>query len=565
MQLQRPVQVQVLFARDFLWQRVLLAQIAVRVFVRDELDCNALGAGSPRAGPVWQNSGAWRRACRTWAQQEMQLNRSALLDPRNRGANAQQGLRFRRRVLSGYLCGVVWGEQDEPPLCAEERAEQAAAEAAAAVAAALAAAQLAAQLAAEARRARVRSVVFLAEAIAWRWRRWRQRQRAVVDPRSPPLVPPPQQRLADPDSPWGQLDDVPVRDLAVCKFRTYESIPRDLRARMSKALGDVLRRLFAYPADLLDPACASRSARERSRALKWMLGFWQLFLRRVTTNRGRRRRPIERRLTQWENRDFASLVAEWRTDWEHQPAPKPREGRDLESQVRSAAVLIEEGEISRGVRFLHSAAQGLGVAGLDEAGVLEQLQLKHPRRRTPVRSFSHYGVPRSGPLDLGDVVERKGRKLRRRLGVGADGGRNEHIRAVLAAHGDMDADGTGDLLTQFAGEWAGGLLPRWYYAHSLASRLVALEKKKVGRRELKPVRPIGVGSAVHRLICSAVVEHAKAVFLRLLAPIQVAVNVKAAAEKLVFACVRFRASTPPRRGFARSISSTPSMSLIATR
>ena len=69
--------------------------------------------------------------------------------------------------------------------------------------------------------------------------------------------------------------------------------------------------------------------------------------------------------------------------------------------MRSAAVLIEEGEISRGVRFLHSAAQGLGVAGLDEARVLEQLRLKHPRRRTPVRSFSHYGVLRSGPLDLG--------------------------------------------------------------------------------------------------------------------------------------------------------------------
>ena len=118
--------------------------------------------------------------------------------------------------------------------------------------------------------------------------------------------------------------------------------------------------------------------------------------------------------------------------------------------------------------------------------------------------------------------------------VGADGGRNEHIRAVLSVHGDVDADATGGLLSQFASEWAGGVLPRWYYAHSLASRLVALEKKKVGRRELKPVRPIGVGSAVLRLICSAVLEHAKAVFLRLLAPIQVAVNVKSAADKLVF-------------------------------
>ena len=137
-------------------------------------------------------------------------------------------------------------------------------------------------------------------------------------------------------------------------------------------------------------------------------------------------------------------------------------------------------------------------------------------------------------------MEKKGRKLRRRLGVGADGGRNEHIRAVLSVHGDVDADATGGLLSQFASEWAGGVLPRWYYAHSLASRLVALEKKKVGRRELKPVRPIGVGSAVHRLICSAVVEHAKSVFLRLLAPIQVAVNVEAAAEKLHRESIRLR-------------------------
>ena len=209
LRLQRPVQVQVHFARDFLWQRVLLAQVAVRVFVRRELDLDALGAGSPQAGPVWQNSAAWRRAARAWAQREMWLLRDALR--RARGANAQRGLRFRRRVLSGYLRGVVWGELVDPPPCAEDQAEQAAAEAAAAVAAAVAAAQLATRLSAEARRARVHSVAFLAEAIAWRWRRWRRWQRAVVDPRSPPLVEPPAQRLADPDSPWGQLDAVPVR------------------------------------------------------------------------------------------------------------------------------------------------------------------------------------------------------------------------------------------------------------------------------------------------------------------------------------------------------------------
>ena len=53
--------------------------------------------------------------------------------------------------------------------------------------------------------------------------------------------------------------------------------------------------------------------------------------------------------------------------------------------VRSACALIEEGEISRGVRFLHSLAQGLGVVDLDEDGVLEQLKRKHPARRRHVR------------------------------------------------------------------------------------------------------------------------------------------------------------------------------------
>ena len=85
-------------------------------------------------------------------------------------------------------------------------------------------------------------------------------------------------------------------------------------------------------------------------------------------------------------------------------------------------------------------------------------------------------------------------------------------------------------VVQLAGGWAGGVLPRWYYAQSLAARVVALQKAKVGRREVKPVRPIGVGSAVHRLVGSAVVAHAMGVFRRLLCPIQVAVGVKGAAK-----------------------------------
>ena len=105
--------------------------------------------------------------------------------------------------------------------------------------------------------------------------------------------------------------------------------------KRAKALGDVLRRVLDHQVDLADPACSSVDVRERNRALKWLLGFWQLFLRRVTTNRGRHRRPIERRLSQWENREVVQLVAEWRADCADQPPPAARGPRSHEEQVRS--------------------------------------------------------------------------------------------------------------------------------------------------------------------------------------------------------------------------------------
>ena len=70
------------------------------------------------------------------------------------------------------------------------------------------------------------------------------------------------------------------------------------------------------------------------------------------------------------------------------------------------------------------------------------------------------------------------------------------------------------------------MLPDWYYHLALAARLAALIKRKVGRLQVTPVRPIGVGSAMTRLVCAASVQYFEGVVHRILYPLQVAVGVK---------------------------------------
>jgi hypothetical protein len=98
----------------------------------------------------------------------------------------------------------------------------------------------------------------------------------------------------------------------------------------------------------------------------------------------------------------------------------------------------------------------------------------------------------------------------------------------------VDADETPGLLDQYGAEWAGGVLPDWYYHLALAARLAALIKRKVGRLQVTPVRPIGVGSAMTRLVCAASVQYFEGVVHRILYPLQVAVGVKGSGPKIVF-------------------------------
>ena len=132
-----------------------------------------------------------------------------------------------------------------------------------------------------------------------RFKRMRQIQQRIMYPPTPPITPVPPQRYEDVSSAWGQLNGTEFIRCAVTEFDTYDFIPRVLRARFAKVVGDVIRR-----------ALRSQGA-DKDQALRWFLALPQLFLRRTCYGAGRRvKKQIERRLDQWERRDFRKLVQE---------------------------------------------------------------------------------------------------------------------------------------------------------------------------------------------------------------------------------------------------------------
>ena len=432
--------------------------------------------------PARQHSQPFLSAARRWARQQMERITKEL---EHATGNKRDSLRQTRRIYSSFVRGddILQDSEDEEEEHARQEAEAAAAEEDEAETAAAAAAREA-----EEEAARTADPDARASQIAqWIRRRWERRVKypqssidgVTMFPRPPPFAAMgvPQESVADPDSSWAQINGTVARDLAVSKFETFGNVPEELQARMATVVGDVLRRVLAHPVDPSDMLNASsESVREQSRALMWFIGLPQLFLRKVTTGPARRacKKQIERRLTYWENRQYKHLIEEWQADCLRQPPPSKRT-QSRTAKIEAALRLIDEGEMSRGVRFLHSIATGMGIVDLDTPGVIEQLEAKHPKRKRRVPSFPEFGVPRRGPVEV-DVV-RKGRKLRRRVGVGADGWRNEHIRAILQLHGDVDADATAELLNVFAGRFVGGMLPRWYYSLALIARMLALWRR----------------------------------------------------------------------------------------
>jgi hypothetical protein len=93
----------------------------------------------------------------------------------------------------------------------------------------------------------------------------------------------------------------------------------------------------------------------------WFTELPQLFLRKVTTAVQRGGHATSR---YWENRKYKHLIEEWQADCFRQPPPSKRT-QSRTAKIEAALRLIDEGEMSRGMRSLHSIATGMGIVDLD--------------------------------------------------------------------------------------------------------------------------------------------------------------------------------------------------------
>ena len=117
------------------------------------------------------------------------------------------------------------------------------------------------------------------------------------------------------------------------------------------------------------------------------------------------------------------------------------------------------------------------------------------------------------------------RGLRRRVGTGPSGKRNEYLWALVARFDDAMAARVMSAYDTFASDLAGGLLPDWYYAAQSMANLLPLVKKALTMEqreagETPDVRPVAIGEVEPRAIMRSLTEATNSAFMAALAPQQ---------------------------------------------
>jgi flagellar biosynthesis GTPase FlhF len=293
-------------------------------------------------------------------------------------------------------------------------------------------------------------------------RRRRQEQADEGERRKRPALP--ETRVPDPaGDKWSQIDAISALDCAFTGpgVRMMPFVPLEHMETWAEAMRDVLHQREEAATDA-----------ERDRALKWQLALPQLLLRSSTRRAGRdgqAKRAAAVRFHHWQQGDFRELVASWRRD-----VDEAREGwlqhhggRQSESRAQLRAVtLIEEGEISKGINLLLS--HGLG--DLADARILAQLEAKQPARKEELDPAVFAFEPSSPPLQLealGAVME----ALRRFVGFGPSGMRNEYLLALVGPLAPRAGDDAVTRLTALANDYVSDRLPPWYSSTFLFLRL----------------------------------------------------------------------------------------------
>ena len=243
-------------------------------------------------------------------------------------------------------------------------------------------------------------------------------------------------------------------------------VPDAFRTDWARAQSEV----FAI---LLDGFALWRASGDRSaldRGLKWHLALSAILLR------GRRRAgrrgdvTVAQRFGHWRAGRRDLLVRLWLDDRgrsaEYRRLRAESSTPDPAATIERVLEHIDDGELSRALRLLHSA----GIAEVDE-GVLAQLRAKHPERGEPVPAAIEGDFTRHR-FDLTEHF----RRLRRSAGAGPDGCRNEYRTALTAQFDDPEAAQVMRRFDQFATLLANVDLPRWFYVAWSVSRICPLRK-----------------------------------------------------------------------------------------
>jgi hypothetical protein len=307
-----------------------------------------------------------------------------------------------------------------------------------------------------------------------------------------------------------------------------------------------------------------------NRALKWRMPLPQLFLR-TPVRAGKKQRPsrtlvVAHRLSLWEQGGQRQLLERLAKDQDRASGARQRRKQRGQSgqpvamgdsdDVKQLLDLLAAGSFRKAIRLLNS----LGAMATTELDVQRQLRTKHPQRGdlggepTSMPTPGEYNLPGSYSESHTDFIHRiihlpaedVGTAcfgLAREKAMSPNGARNDHLTPFGFTHaaGSREAAALADFA--FFGEcYVNVLLPAWYYCLSASARLVAL----LIRRRSGPVAmpksarlrwAMWRGGSSVACPCASCRAHDRP-RLRCVAawlgPHQVAVGVKASAEKLAF-------------------------------
>lgn len=246
---------------------------------------------------------------------------------------------------------------------------------------------------------------------------------------------------------------------------------------------------------------------------------------------------MEVRIKQFADGNLLALLSDFRADCNAlsllalapNAAPAPDAHLQVDRDLRAAIKYINGSDFSRARRRLLSS----GLANLNDQAVLAELVEKHPQSRRPIDS-SFLTDPN---LERIEVNEAELGAVLRALDKNVAPGPNGWSNALLKALGMTDvfshpkAKRVVGALQSYGELFVNNDLPPWWNWLATAVREVGLKKPA----PLFGTRPIGMGCLLRTAITRSVFNHdVRETLGNMMAPIQVAVGVKAGITKAIF-------------------------------